>query len=319
MPKLKPLTDEKEIAAVPASEPVLVVLDPTPTGMELDDVEVNTKPDKVEKVEDGTDQLRQQLEASQKAAAEANRRAQEATRQVQDKDRELVEARTRTLDTEEQAVSSGLAGAQAELDAASQAFEAAFESGNAKEAAKAQARIGRASSDIREYEKAAAALADRKEREKARPEQRQEAPRFNSVDEAIDAAPNLMDAERQWLKQHQEVWVDQRRNAELGVAYDRAVNKERLMRGTPEYFQYLEEFLGYSKKPQTEERSSIVAAPVSRDNRTISGQQTNNNQIMLSPEQRAMAQSMGISEKSYAQNVLRLQRAKNDNPEKYAR
>jgi hypothetical protein len=322
-PKLKPLSDEKDIAAVPVSDPVLVVLDPTPSGMELDEVDVAPETVKtVEKPEnDGAQALREQLEASKRAVAEANLRAQEAARQVQDKDRELVEARTRTLDTEEHAVTSGLAAAQAELEAASQAFEAAFESGNAKDAAKAQARIGRASSDIREYEKATAALADRKEREKAKPEPRQEAPRFNSVAEAIDAAPNLMDAERDWLKAHQDVWVDQRRNNELGVAYDRAVNKEGLTRGTPEYFQYLEEFMGYAKKPasQPEERTTIVSAPVSRESRSMNGQQTNNNQIVLSPEQRAMAQSMGISEKSYAQNVLRLQRAKNENPEKYAR
>ncbi len=132
-----------------------------------------------------------------------------------------------------------------------------------------------------------------------------------------------MQTERDWLLKHQEVLVDRQRGVELEAAYIRATRAGH-HRGTDAYFQFLDHELGYQKpaperEPETEEEeSTIMAAPVSRDNVSPSnGQAQQSNRVVLTPEQREFAKSMGISELSYAQNVLKLRQEKKNNPDKF--
>lgn len=322
MAKLKPMKDEKEIAAVPTSEPVLVVLDETPTSFEAG--EAVQEPEQ-ETQDDPIKVLEGQLKAAQEAEAAAKTRADKeradrlaAERREQEAARRVSVAESRTLETEEQAIESGLKAAQAQSEQAEADIAAAFEAGDAKKMAEAQRRLSRASSDVREFERATAALSDRKTTEKT---VEQAAPQFTSVDASIDAQPHLTDAEKTWLKAHQDAWVDTARNNELSVAYNRAV-KQGLTRSTPEYFKFIEEFMGYSK-PATventdEERTTIVSAPVSRETRSSTTNQPNGNRVVLTPEQRDFARTMGLTDVQYASQVLRLNNEKKNNPERYS-
>lgn len=324
-PRLKPIKSAEELSAIPLDEPVLVELEPAKTGAEREEEPPEAQDDAPP--EEGFKALRQQLEAAQaatKAAEEAAERERVRAREAE-KDRvrlaqEAEEARSRVASTETSMIETGLEAAKSELGNARKAIKTAFESGDSEALADAQERMSRAAADIREYERAMAEMETRKTKQ---PE-RQQQPNL-SAEEAIDANPNLMAAEKTWLKQHMDAVVDPNRNKDLGLAYQMAT-REKLTRGSPEYFEYLETFMGYKKAPpktdavdDDDDGETIVAAPVSRENRSSSGQYApSSNKIKLTPEQRQFAQTMGLTDVQYAQQVAALERDKKLNPEKYS-
>ncbi|MDE2096872.1 MAG: hypothetical protein KGL39_06455 [Patescibacteria group bacterium] len=309
---------------IPADEPVLVELDP---GEGKEPVvkpepkkrakaeEPKPEPQEPKKQDDGAAQLLAQLNASENARKAAERKAQEASEQ-------LREAQARTASTEADLVQNGLTAAQAELNAAKQQLKSAGESGDWEALAEAQSKIGRAAADIRSYEREAAELAQRKESEAKRPvvpaQQEQ-----TSVDvvTAIDQM-QILPTEKSWLKEHPEVMLDPLRNKELETAYIRATRKG-LSRGTTEYFNFLNDFMGFAKaalsegENEPEERNSIVSAPVSREVQSVNGRPSSRTEVRLTPQQREMADLMGISYVEYAKGYLQMADDKAANPEKF--
>lgn len=304
------LKTEEEISAVPLDQPVLVEL---PDGVgEIED-------DSGKSVEDtGSKVLQEQLEAmkaankiSEDRAVAAEKREADARRDADTRTRELAEQRTRTDSLEGDFISGSLAAAQRDRDSAKAKFTRAYETGDAAIMADAQSEIGRAEARILSLESGAAEIAERKER-KVDPAPQRQAP----VDPiaAIDANPNLMSAEKDWLKAHSDAVIDQRRNARLGVAYEDAIAKG-LIRGQPAYFEFLETAMGYTK-PKTEDGDTDVQAPPSRNERGGDGRPTNG-KVTLSPDQREMARNLGISEIEYAKQVVAFEAARKIEPEKY--
>lgn len=316
MAKLKPLSKDEELSAIPVDEPVLVELEPPPSGEEPDEPEKPAKT-RTPKADDGDDAgvktLQQQLADMQRARdADAVRTAKE----LADARREAEEARQSVAETEADLVSSGLQAAQQQRDAAKLAVKAAFEAGDADKLADAQEQLGRAAADIREFERAAAVQS---QREKAPPVQERQpvAPDFNATLNAM----NLMPAERDWFTKHQDALIDPRQRTRLDAAYYDAMD-EKLVRGSPEYFEFVDQRLGYKKPEQREdqeERTPIVSAPVSRDSRSASTGKVNGNpnQVTLSPQEREMARNMGISDIAYAKGKQQLSAAKSADPEKF--
>lgn len=322
-PKLKAMKTVEELNAVPTNEPVLVQLEPPVTSAANDDVP-EKEPQKADADDGGVEKLKQELDAAKRAreASEAQtlkerERAMKAEQEAAEAARKVRAAETHSLDTEEQAITSGLAGAQAERDAAKSAVKVAFEAGDATALAEAQERLGRAAADIREYERAQTALADRKANAGRQEQPVQQRP--TDINAVIDAM-NLLPAERDWLKAHPDSLMDRSRNTLLDAAYIKATAKG-LVRGTPDYFKFIEEDMGYVTKPATvddpDDRTDIVSAPVVREPRTPSGAPAGN-RIMLTPDQREFARTMGLTDVQYATQVLALQRDKRENPEKYA-
>lgn len=312
MPKLKALRKDEDLAAVPLDQPVLVDLEPG-GSVEVDD------PDGKSEVIDGAGRtqedpgvvvLKDQLELMRKAREEADKRAVAAENRAQQSDRERIEAINSQSRTEVDAVQSGLAAAQAEQAAAKVALKQAGESGDWDAMAEANARIGRSASDICEFERSAALLADRKEQVQEQP--RQQAQPIDIMS-AIESNPQLMPSEKEWLKAHPEAYAS--RNKELDVAYDRAM-RQNLSRGTPAYFKFMDEFMGYAKPDNQQDDDMPVSAPVHRNDRGGDGRPTGS-KIMLTPEQREIAKSMGISDIEYARQVAAFDVARKADPEKY--
>lgn len=312
------LKTDEEISAIPLDQEILIEL---PGGTDEGDGGAAEKPGKTP-IDTGAKTLQEQLEAmqaSQKAsddrAVRAEREAAEARRITADRERELNETRTRAASLEGDVINGGLSAAQAELAAAESELERAGESGDYKAMAKAQSRIGRASAQIVSFEAGAAEIAER-----PKPEARQEQARQAPVDPiaGIETNPNLFPAEKEWLKAHPDAVTDTKRNNELGVGYERAIAKG-LVRGTPAYFGFLEEFMGY-KTPDTntDEGSRDVSAPVSRAERGGDGKPSIPNRITLSPEQREIAKSMGVTDIEYARQVQAFDAAKKADPDKYS-
>jgi len=77
---------------------------------------------------------------------------------------------------------------------------------------------------------------------------------------------------------------------------------------TPTREQIAEELAEAASAPD-QRRAAMVSAPVSRETPTGGGYSQRyrpNSSVTLSPEQRAMARSLGVSETEYARGVLRL-------------
>ncbi len=333
-PRLKPLKDEKDISAVPLTEPVLVEIALPPTGTEPEPPADGKQPiEKIETQDDGAAaKLQRDLEAMKAAdklrqdeVTRERKRADDAIKYGQDRDRQLAIERSQREQAVTDNITSALSGAQAEQASAESDYAAAFQAQDPVAMAKAQGKIARSAAKVLNYEAAAAELDDRRRQSEAdaqrQPPQQQRQP--VDIVTAINTNPGLVQTEKDWLLKHQEVLVDRQRGVELEAAYIKAVRKG-LHRGTDTYFQFLDQELGYhveqkkETEDQGEEESTIMSAPISRENVSPSnGQAQSANRVVLTPEQREFAKSMGVSEISYAQNVLKLRQEKKNNPDKF--
>lgn len=307
MAKLKALRDDKDLAAVPLDEPVLVELEPAGAGpavdVDPDEPEPPVRAKREPEDDDGAAALERQLAAAKEAERAANQRALQA-------EAEAERLKARGADAEKELLANELASAQAEEAAAQAELEKAFEIGDAKAMAAAQAKIGRAAAKIVNMEGAVAAQADDAKTQA-------NAPAVDIVT-AIDRDPKLMPAEKEWLKAHPEVLTDPMTNRELDVAYSRAL-REGHKRGTPAYFNYLNEFLGYETARKGDDGGTVLAAaPVSRDERSSTGRRITPTQVHLTPRQREMAALTGVSDAEYARGLLEMEAEKRANPEKFA-
>lgn len=345
MPRLRQaqaLRKPEDIAAVPPDQEVTIDLSPenTPPVPDTEPApDKGTVPDKTpavraeppprEEEPDATAILRQQLEAAQNAEKAQRERADreataraEAERRAAERDQQL---RSQQVDTEQaqyDAIANGIAATQNEIETAKRDVQAAGETSDWAKLADAQARLGAASGRLVQLEDGKAALDQRREEAKHAPQPRQSdaAP---TVEARIDALPGLTASEKDWLKQHPDAFTDQEKNAYLGAAFWEATKSKGLSRGTPEYFQYLEERLGYRKAappppndedeiddtpnpPQPARRNPTVSAPVSRDVPSGGSGQRQNNRITLTAEEREAARFSGVSEVDYARQKQRL-------------
>lgn len=329
MPKLKPIKDEKELAAVPLNEPVLVELEPVASGALA---EADNQDDKgelrVERDEpaDGAAKIERQLQASKEAVRTANAARDDAERRAREATEESERLKTAGADTEKELLTNSLASAQAEEAAAQAELERAMEAADWKAVGAAQSKIGRAAAKIVNFEGAIAQFDDAATAEPERKESRPE-PQVDIIT-AIDRDPKLMPQERDWLKDHSETLTDNKLNRKLSVAYDEALEAGH-KRGSEGYFQFLDKFMGYAK-PRTDdggeadetddntERGSHMSAPVVRENRSLGGRPPTPTRITLSPEQRQLARDMGLTDAAYARGVVKLQENKKADPERFA-
>lgn len=324
MAKLRALRDEKEIAAIPGTEPVLIELDAAPSNSEPGGQEEDKTPVRAQDEPDEVATLKEQIAAHVTASAAnqakldaVERERHAALRIADERTQELERVRSQAEQSEVDSITRGLAAAQAEQQSAQAELTRAFETGDGAAMGAAQAKIARAAATIVQYEQSAAQVASAKKTVIEQPQQQRQ-PVNDDPMSTLDTNPAITPAERTWIKSHPEVWIDPRRNQELGVAYDRAIRAGH-PRGTDGYFKFLNEFMGYAKTEQSDdnERQINVAAPVSRETPSGGGPRTNGSKVTLSPEQREIARNMGISEIDYARGVLRLGEEKKANPEKF--
>lgn len=327
MPKLKPIKDEKELAAVPLDEPVLVELEPVATGVDTER-EPERKDDDVLKTdtEDGAAKLERQLKASKEAERTANLARDDAERRAREATEEAERLKTAGADTEKELLTNSLAGAQAEEAAAKAELERALEAADWKAVGEAQSKIGRAAAKIVNFE---GAIGQFEEAATAEPERKERPEPQVDIITAIDRDPKLMPKERDWLKEHSETLTDNKLNRKLSVAYDEALEAGH-KRGSSGYFQFLDKFMGYAQPSADDarngdepaddntERGSHMSAPVVRENRSLGGRPPAPTRVTLSPEQRQLARDMGLTDAAYARGVVKLQENKKADPERFA-
>jgi hypothetical protein len=332
MARPKVYSKDEDLRGVPLDQEVVVAVDlsadqeldvPQDKGsgkasgdVELDSDIVQTLNKQIEDLKKSNETAQEQLMSEQQRARQAEQEAAQAARAAE-------QFRSVAVKSQGDQLKSALDAAQSEQETAKAAYAAALEAGNFVEAADHQAKMSRAAARIVTLENSLANFDDNADE----PTRAAPAPQPRAVDvhQQIDSNPNFLPAEKTFLKSHPELLTDGQKNAELGVAYNRAM-REGLSRGTPEYFAFIEQFMGYKSAKQeqrsaqeddeVDDDSTRAAAPVRRDN---SGQRqaVRPTQVKLTPAQRELAANMGISELGYARQFLKLQDEKKSNPEKY--
>lgn len=316
------LKTDEEIAGVPLGQPILIEL----PGSAIEEDEgnggiVSEKPAgkvRTEEPLDGAKVLQEQLEAAQRATDAANARADKEARDGAEARRLAAEAEKRSTALEGDVITGGLAAAQREVAAAESELERAGEAGDFKAMAKAQSRIGRASAQVLHYEAGAAEIAERPKSE-ARQEQVLQQPR--SWEDNVRSNAGLLRSEQDWMIKNKSSFDDPDFGKKLDFAYAGA-QKANVVRGSQAYFDYIERATGLVADDRGNDRDNnqgggFVSAPVSRQERGGDGR-PQPNRITLSPEQRELAKSIGVSEIEYAKQVQNFETAKKADPEKYS-
>lgn len=249
-------------------------------------------------------------EAAHKAAAEqASRDREAALRRANERELEIQRFQQENQEFQYDAIGSALAAAKAEADMAQADIEAAIADGDSKAQADAYRRLAKAESNISRLEDGKSELeAAKKAAEKTTPARQQP----NAVEATIDNS-GLPETAKAWLTLHPEYLRDPRKNSKIQALHWDVLD-EGHQAFSPEYFKSLEEHLGMREKPLSQEdrdnqpqnRSSIMSAPVSREVPGSGGQRQQPGQVRLTAAQREAAKMAGVSEKTYAENLQKL-------------
>lgn len=292
-------------------------------GQEQEKVEPKVEP-KVEGRDEEKTSLLAQLEAAKKAeeaakkqVAEVQAREIEARKQLEESNKKSESAFSRANQAEYDAVLNAISAATVEADSAERELQAAGENQDWGAIAKAQAKLARAQTRLVQLEDGKIALEERAKRLDAEAKQRKEQPQQqvigDPVENYVDSLQGLLPSQRTWLKEHRELLTDATKNRKMQIAHLTA-EENGLRIGGEEYFQFLEEKLGY-RKPKIEDemvedddKAAIVSAPVSREEPALSNSRPT--RITLSSEERSHAAASGVSEVEYAKQKLKLIEAK---------
>lgn len=256
------------------------------------------------------DDMQAQLEAARREKAEADRRA-EAAEQRAAEERRRYEAESRQSkaelsDTRLATISNAMEANAAQIRDLKAQRRAALEGGNFEAEESLTDQLMELSTKRQRLQEGKTALEQQIEHER-------NAPKTPSADDALANWKNqLSPASRQWVDSHPEVTRDPIKLRKLGAAHQAATDLEGLDADTPEYFDYINERMGFAE-PETQpqrraSRASAPAAPPSRSAPSASTGKLTGSQVRLSPAERDAARIAGLSDAEYAQSMVELER-----------
>jgi hypothetical protein len=253
------------------------------------------------------------------------RERDDALRLASERQVELTRERGDREEAQYGSILTAMAAEQSALDKATSDYANLAQAGEWIEAAKAQREMSIASARLDRLEDSKRTFDSKRETDKIKP-----APRTQPTDFEGRIA-TLPEPARVWLRQHPEFVTDQSKTDALSGVHGYLVSKKNVTQFSQAYFDALDEEFGFKAAPQPEpreqrealppqRRSIPVSAPVSRDVPTASGKRSSDNQMTLSPEERAIARnSFGAingkdltnaqKEYLYAQNKAKYQKS----------
>lgn len=305
-PAAKP-TDEE-----PKQEELELGGDPADGATEEVVVVESSKPDEATlRLQKQIEELKKSEELQRNYAAQAMREREEALRVAREQAARVEQYQRESQEQEETAIGASLAAAKAELKQAQADKLAALNAGDNAAAVEADARLAVAAARMDRLEIGQNELEARK---KAPKQEQKPIPTVSPTGDPIDAY-NLPDDCKTWLKTHRDYITDPRKAIDLDAAHRRA-GLEGLAPGNPRYLPYIESQLfppesEVERERQTNERPSIMSAPVSRETPSAGGQRSTRS-IRLTPDQKEAAKLAGISEVEYAKQLQKLNELKGD-------
>lgn len=260
------------------------------------------------------DELRKAEQVQRDRNTQLVKEREDAIRRANEREAEVSRLKKTNSETELESISNALVAATASAEAAQSDLEKAFELGDFKGQADATRRLSKANTDIARLEDGKASMELQAQEAAAAAKATAEAPK-----NPLSTLPPLV---RTWLDAHQDYITDPEKNARVNYLHH-VVIREGHSFDSPEYVVSMEEHLGMREKPRTKgeqevdeyeepqprTRSSMVSAPVSREAPPDSkGERPG--QVRLSAAQKEAARISGLSEKEYAEQVLKLRNEK---------
>lgn len=288
------------------------LIDKIEAASEQNENEQETPPEEVEEdgQEDASIALQKQIEALkksetiQKNRAERFRQESERAQQlVKEHTSEVEKVRKEAIQSQAEAIETALGAAKSEAESAKRDIKTAIANADPDAQADAYERLAAARANISQLETGKIELETRLKTPE--PEKKVE-----------QNAPGLPHRIQKWLNKHPEYTTDPRKYDKL-----RALHWEVLDEGhdfdSDEYLESMEVKLGLREEEQAEvetprqpQRTSIVSAPVSREAPSTPSNDRNSGQVKLTLAQREAARIAGISEKVYAENLVKINKMK---------
>jgi hypothetical protein len=248
--------------------------------------------------------------AAEKAANKANADALAAERtRVRELESESGRAAADVRQSHRAVFEQAITAAQFEAERAEMDYRAAFEAGDAGALAKAQRAITAAELKLARYNDGKDAL--------ARSEQDIQIQAKRPADDFEAQISNFSEPSKAWLRKRREVVSDPVLKKKALAAHNLAI-LEDITPDTPEYFEYLEDRLGFEDegdarelgkpaRPGRIEQRSYAAPPTRTSGRGANGAA---HEITLTREQRSYARSCGMTDKEYADSLEQISSGK---------
>lgn len=274
-----------------------------------DDIKVEDKADRPEAKSDQDELisgLRAQLETLQAENARNKAAYEQSARERDEARTNATSARGHAMQTQYDLVNTELANDKSRQESIKRELKIARETGNTDLESDLIVENARIGVKLQTNEQKKQDIEYRARQEQSRPEERKA-----SSDPFETALQGVSAKSQAWLRSHPECVTDDVMNAKVLLA-DKEARRKGFAADTPEYFQYIEESMGY-RKPQRDdaeeddrdsrrsdksERSPSYSAPPSRD--SSPGSSLKPTQKRLSREQVEMAQAMDMTPAQYA-------------------
>lgn len=310
--EIEPIDDEIELVTddEPIASPPEIVTAPA--------AEAKPEPEK-DDVDEAVAALKKQVEDERLLRVAAENKAADHATDAANVRKELTSFRSREHENQFNLVVSQLDAVTKDADNIQAQLAQAFANGDYEKASGLQRQLSRLESRADQLEQGRDALEARKivaPDENAQPIKTTES--LDPVGDAINKL-NISFVEKTWLNKHPDVVTDSKKWQSLIAIASYAINAKGFAAGTPEYFSFIENELGYAKPsavmPKPEEREApaprqterkTYSAPPSREASPMNGQKQNGSKIRLSPEQREAAKASGLSDAEYAKNLINL-------------
>jgi hypothetical protein len=194
-----------------------------------------------------TEKLKAWATNSEALLTQANQRTQAA-------ETEATRARTAEAQSTRSTIDSGIAAAKAEQQAATEAFESAFEAGDKKALSAAQLRISNAAADLAMLQQAKAELPEQPVK-RVNTQQPQPAPQNDPIEQWVQSTTPRTQS---WLRSHMDIVRDPKKSAKMTAGHHDALS-EGLVPDTDAYFDHVEKYLGLTGEkpvPKAEPRAN---------------------------------------------------------------
>lgn len=259
------------------------------------------------------DALKQSEQAAKTQRDQALRDREEAQRRAAAREAEATKFQKEAHQSRADSISAAIAAATAEIAAAKKEIKDAISIGDIDAQTEAMAKLSEAQNALSSAKLGKSAL---EESAVVEPEPVKQ----QAVEDPLDKT-NLPQTAKDWLRSHREYLTDPRKNAKIQALHWDVVD-EGHEAFSPEYYVSLETHLGMRKvpgkeveeeeieiTPKTQQRNSIVSAPVSRE---VPNGKVNqrSSKIDLTVAQREAAKSAGITEAEYAKQLQRMNEMK---------
>jgi len=247
--------------------------------------------------DDPYEKLRRDYAAEKAARESAEREAREARTQADRLQGEQTQNHKAVIE-------HALMSTKADLDGAKRAYAIAAANGDWEAAAEAQAAMVEANGRVQQLTAGAIEL----DRQAQAPKPQQQTP---TVEDRLKAfSPKA----QRWLKDHPDVLEDPKRWRIAAAQHQIATEQHGMKPESDEYFQFIEDAMGYGERDETEERPRRKAPQVSAPpSRSGSGGGQNLKTVKLSAAERDHAASLGMTDEAYGKAKLAIKAGKAGN------